>query len=452
MFSSQNLSRKRLRKTPKPQQASSLPLLSNLHCSSTAAAGAGGMAMASALPLLLAPRAVFASAGPSSPHLRSRRLALRLPPPPRPAALSAPPAAVQPREARRVQPPRAASCCHDPVPAAGGGARDWRMFLAWYLMALDKNPIVTKAVTSAALTLAGDLICQLVIDRVPELDLRRTFVFTFLGLALVGPTLHVWYLYLSKLVTISGASGAIARLILDQEWLSSVLANWQLWIPFQFLNFYFVPQKFQTSSAGGGYGSFGAAVALFNRGEYHACHDVVEELWYSAEDPARTLLHGLLQCAVGFHHLFNQNHRGAMMELGEGLCKLRKLQLDGDGDNDGGGPFSRFRDEIAAVLQFLYRTQKELAACTDELCLTMDGSPSSYQLLGNFAAGQQLYRLELLEAEEDGACSSILFSAPNGGGGIAAQGAAPRPQRVKLPTLRATEQHLVALQCTYEYT
>lgn len=54
-----------------------------------------------------------------------------------------------------------------------------------------------------------------------------------------------------------------------------------------------------------------------------------------------------------------QNHRGAMMELGEGLCKLRKLQLDGDG----GGPFSRFRDEVAAVLQFLYRTQKELAAC-----------------------------------------------------------------------------------------
>lgn len=236
--------------------------------------------MASALPLLLAPRAVFASAGPSSPHLRSRRLALRLPPPPRPAALSAPPAAVQPREARRVQPPRAASCCQDPAPAAGGGARDWRMFLAWYLMALDKNPIVTKAVTSAALTLAGDLICQLVIDRVPELDLRRTFVFTFLGLALVGPTLHVWYLYLSKLVTISGASGAIARLILDQfifspifigvfmsllvtlegkpslvvpklkqEWLSSVLANWQLWIPFQFLNFYFVPQKFQVLGA-----------------------------------------------------------------------------------------------------------------------------------------------------------------------------------------------------------
>ncbi|CAD6270714.1 unnamed protein product [Miscanthus lutarioriparius] len=120
----------------------------------------------------------------------------------------------------------------------------------------------------------------LVVDRVPELDLKRTFVFTLLGLALVGPTLHVWYLYLSKLVAISGASGAIARLLLDQfifspifigvfmsllvtlegnpslvvpklkqEWLSSVLANKQLWIPFQFLNFYFVPQKLQVLAA-----------------------------------------------------------------------------------------------------------------------------------------------------------------------------------------------------------
>jgi hypothetical protein len=30
-------------------------------------------------------------------------------------------------------------------------------------MALDKNPIATKAVTSAVLTLAGDLICQVLL-------------------------------------------------------------------------------------------------------------------------------------------------------------------------------------------------------------------------------------------------------------------------------------------------
>lgn len=44
------------------------------------------------------------------------------------------------------------------------------------------------------------------------------------------------------------------------------------------------------------------------------------------------------------------------MELGEGLCKLRKM-------NFGTGPFLRFEQEISAVLEFIYQTQLELAAC-----------------------------------------------------------------------------------------
>ncbi|KAJ4973881.1 hypothetical protein NE237_007055 [Protea cynaroides] len=160
-----------------------------------------------------------------------------------------------------------------------GGRNNWS-FLSWYLAALEKYPVLTKAITSALLTCIGDLICQLLIDQVSTLDLKRTFLFTFLGFVLVGPTLHFWYLYLSKLVTLPGASGALLRLVLDQflfspifigvflstlvtlegrpaqvvpklqqEWFSAVLANWQLWIPFQFLNFRFVPQQFQVLAA-----------------------------------------------------------------------------------------------------------------------------------------------------------------------------------------------------------
>ncbi|KAM3694120.1 hypothetical protein ACB098_07G034000 [Castanea mollissima] len=84
-----------------------------------------------------------------------------------------------------------------------------------------------------------------------------------------------------------------------------------------------------------------------------------------AQEPTRTLIHCILQCAVGFHHLFNQNHKGAMMELGEGLYKLRKM-------NFVSGPFHQFEQEISAVLDFIYQTQIELAACIDDLCLTMD--------------------------------------------------------------------------------
>lgn len=36
------------------------------------------------------------------------------------------------------------------------------------------------------------------------------------------------------------------------------------------------------------------------------CHDFLEALWNRAEEPRRTLIHGILQCAVGFHHLFSQ--------------------------------------------------------------------------------------------------------------------------------------------------
>lgn len=52
--------------------------------------------------------------------------------------------------------------------------------------------------------------------------------------------------------------------------------------------------------------SFNEAVSLFNKRDYYKCHDVLEALWIKSQDPTRTLLHGILQCAVGFHHLFNQ--------------------------------------------------------------------------------------------------------------------------------------------------
>ncbi|KAL8530121.1 hypothetical protein ACS0TY_007271 [Phlomoides rotata] len=161
----------------------------------------------------------------------------------------------------------------------GAGGSNWSL-LSWYLSLLAKYPVMTKAVTSAFLTLVGDLICQLVVDQAPSLDMKRASIFTLLGLVLVGPALHFWYLFLSKLVTTPGASGALFRLLLDQflfapafigvflstlvtlegkpsdvipklqqEWFSSVVANWQLWIPFQFLNFRFVPQQFQVLAA-----------------------------------------------------------------------------------------------------------------------------------------------------------------------------------------------------------
>ncbi|XP_028223641.1 protein sym-1-like [Glycine soja] len=107
----------------------------------------------------------------------------------------------------------------------GGGSDDLTWFYYRYLALLGKHPVAVKALTSAILNLIGDLLCELVIDKVPSLDFKRTFVFTFLGFALVGPTLHFWYLYMSKLVTLPGASGALLRLVLDQFLFSPIFSG-----------------------------------------------------------------------------------------------------------------------------------------------------------------------------------------------------------------------------------
>eukprot|EP01018_Ginkgo_biloba_P037942 Gb_09049 [translate_table: standard] len=169
--------------------------------------------------------------------------------------------------------------------------------------------------------------------------------------------------------------------------------------------------------------SFEVGVFLFNAREYYRCHDVFETLWNQAEEPQRTLLHGLLQCCVGLYHLFNQNHRGAMVELGEGLSKLQKLEF-------GSGPFQQFEQDTSTVLEFIYNTQLERAACTDEYCLTMDGSEQSYQLLGNFGAGKLMYDLQRDSNNELFIYFSEGLSNPE------------NPVRVRVPILRATEEHL----------
>ncbi|KAI3776247.1 hypothetical protein L1987_46020 [Smallanthus sonchifolius] len=84
----------------------------------------------------------------------------------------------------------------------------------------------------------------------------------------------------------------------------------------------------------------------------------------------------------------NKNHKGAMMEMGEGLCKLRKLNFES-------GPFHQFERDVSAVLDFIYQTQLEFAACNDDMCVAMDHSETSYKLLGGYGAGQHLYWLEM---------------------------------------------------------
>lgn len=73
---------------------------------------------------------------------------------------------------------------------------------------------------------------------------------------------------------------------------------------------------------------YAEGVELFNQRQFYACHDVFEALWHEAIEPDRTFLQGILQIAVGLHHLSNANRRGATILLGEGCARLQDYQPD----------------------------------------------------------------------------------------------------------------------------
>lgn len=190
---------------------------------------------------------------------------------------------------------------------------------SYYSVSLVKRPLLTKSITSGIISISADLICQkffpvaavtastsssVVSDSPSEeikvkssIDFQRLCKFSFIGFALVGPTLHYWYGFLGtlKFPFKSQMAKTSLRLVLDQgvftpifvavfmssvivleqlgkiaapstsspdiapvstlslikqrlssDYLSTLQMNYALWVPAMFANFYFVPLIYQT--------------------------------------------------------------------------------------------------------------------------------------------------------------------------------------------------------------
>lgn len=61
---------------------------------------------------------------------------------------------------------------------------------------------------------------------------------------------------------------------------------------------------------------------LFRAGLFFEAHEVLEAVWQGLEDPERAFVQGLIQIAVGMHHLAHENPRGAVSLFGSGRAKL----------------------------------------------------------------------------------------------------------------------------------
>ena len=63
---------------------------------------------------------------------------------------------------------------------------------------------------------------------------------------------------------------------------------------------------------------------LFNRGKFYEAHEVWEDLWRATGDPVlKTCYQGLIQAAVGMHHLARGNSVGGRSQVGKSMRNLR---------------------------------------------------------------------------------------------------------------------------------
>ncbi|MCW6049015.1 DUF309 domain-containing protein [Microcoleus sp. A2-C5] len=71
---------------------------------------------------------------------------------------------------------------------------------------------------------------------------------------------------------------------------------------------------------------FWQGIEQFNSQDFYACHDTLEALWMESGEPNQRFYQGILQIAVALYHLSNQNWRGAVILLGEGINRLSYYQ------------------------------------------------------------------------------------------------------------------------------
>lgn len=93
---------------------------------------------------------------------------------------------------------------------------------------------------------------------------------------------------------------------------------------------------------------FWQGVEQFNQQEYYTCHDTLEALWMEAVAPDKQFYQGILQVAVGLYHLGNQNWRGAVVLMGEGINRLAPYQPD-----YGGIDIALFLEQVGQLLRSL---------------------------------------------------------------------------------------------------
>jgi protein Mpv17 len=165
---------------------------------------------------------------------------------------------------------------------AGGGPSLRTSPLQWYSHKLDTHPIVTKCISAGIIASLGNLGAQRLMYNPTQggefqVDYSQMGRFALLNVGFVAPVLHFWYVGLARAIpgtelwpvikrvffdefvftpayipvlmgilwTLEGVEPKNLPRMIQEEWLNILIFDWSVYIPVQFVNFRFVPVKYQ---------------------------------------------------------------------------------------------------------------------------------------------------------------------------------------------------------------
>ncbi|XP_056634699.1 mpv17-like protein [Diorhabda sublineata] len=140
--------------------------------------------------------------------------------------------------------------------------------------------MLVQSIEVTALMSAGDLITQTIIDgkSLNEINFKRTIKFGSLGAFIVGPSTSAWYKFLARTVNAKDPYAPIKKMLIDQlifapgmlpivmtavemyvnsftwehtkqqirdKYFDILITNYQVWPLVQFVNFKFMPLRYQ---------------------------------------------------------------------------------------------------------------------------------------------------------------------------------------------------------------
>ncbi|KAK7271003.1 hypothetical protein RJT34_26577 [Clitoria ternatea] len=103
-----------------------------------------------------------------------------------------------------------ASLSSSPSPKSG--------FVGWYLRNLESHPILIKSVTSSFIFAAADFTAQMITlpSSFASYDWKRTCRMAVYGLLILGPSQHMWFSFMSKIIPNTDVSSTLKKILMGQ--------------------------------------------------------------------------------------------------------------------------------------------------------------------------------------------------------------------------------------------